>query len=111
MSCISAFFAPRASMRRFLAAFTFKLAAVSFALATRISRADYAVTYKIRDARSGALVGRRADRPARRRQFGLEPRSALADPAPLAGAVTATKYTRADHEPDADGEARSWKHQ
>jgi hypothetical protein len=56
MSCISAFFAPRASMRRFLAAFTFKLAAVSFALATRISRTDYAVTYKIRDARSGALV-------------------------------------------------------
>ena len=54
-------------------------------IVTRISRTDYAVTYKIRDAHIRGARRRRADRPARRRQLGLEPWGALADPAPPAG--------------------------
>ncbi len=54
-------------------------------IVTRISRTDYAVTYKISRRPIRSAGRRRADRPARGRQFGLEPWRALADPAPSAG--------------------------
>ena len=54
-------------------------------IVTRISRTDYAVTYKIRDAQSGALVDVEQTDLRAGRQFGLEPWRALADPAPSAG--------------------------
>ena len=65
-------------------------------IVTRITRMEYAVTYKIRDARSGATRRRRTDRPAHGRQRGLEPRGAVADREPSAGAgeiVAGTKRT------------------
>ncbi len=54
-------------------------------IVTRISRTEYAVTYKIRDARSGALVDVEQTDLRMGANVGLEPRRALADPAPSAG--------------------------